>query len=105
MKTRPPKLRFPPGTFVRLSDEPGKLWEVAWVYRMKENPNVWRYALKAKVDFNTSIQKGEQRVFWQPMASGLYGRRGVDSWSYDRVVSTPDMLKLAEIAIDDIMEA
>lgn len=99
--TRPPKIRFPPGTFVRLSDDPGCLWEVAWLYRTQEEPNVWLHALRPMIDFETSISRGEARVIWSPVVR----LHNIDPWSYSRIVSTPDMLRLAEIAIDDIMES
>jgi hypothetical protein len=103
VRTRPPKIRFPPGTFVRLWDEPDRLWEVVWLYRMREEPNVWLHVLKVATHFETSIARGEARIIWSPVV-GLHNT-GIDPWSYSRIVSTPNMIRLAEIAIDDIMES
>lgn len=42
---KPPKLRFKPGTLVKLE---GQVYEVIYCYRVRENPHEWHYHLEER---------------------------------------------------------
>lgn len=47
-----PKLRFKPGQFFQMDD--GKLYEIIYCYRCKDNPNIWYLHLEERKSFSPS---------------------------------------------------
>lgn len=41
--TKPPKVRFRPGSFIELE---GRIYEVMYAYRVEKDPHEWRYVLE-----------------------------------------------------------
>jgi hypothetical protein len=100
--TRPPKLRYPPGTFVRFPNsapcsEDSGVWEVMYAYRLADAPHEWRYLLRRNNQFERSSQG---KVFYEPVRDS--GQLKLDPWTYTKCMTNRQMLAEAEYAIDDL---
>ena len=47
---KPPKLRWQPGSFVRVR---GHLWEIIYAYRLQSEPSEWHFALERREELRT----------------------------------------------------
>lgn len=100
--TKGPKIRFPPGTFVRMADD-GLRYEVVQLYRLTSAPSDWVYRLLRNDLFEQN--KYYHRVWYEPMSYAPTMRSNFDGCggSWNRSVSNQDMLRLAEFLVDDVM--
>jgi hypothetical protein len=74
-----PKLRGKPGEFYRDKHD-GRLYCVVFIYRLKKEPNIWRYTLEERKDLSTpdTLLSGmceaiagkipdSERILWEPL--------------------------------------
>jgi len=97
--SKPPKLRFRPGEYVR-SKEDNQLYEIMWCFRFVDDPSVWVFTLEERrfvgdcpnPNFvrlcenlsNSDVPKNSDRILWQP----IYRNTNFDANDYfhgDRV--------------------
>lgn len=92
-----PKLRYKIGFFVRMLDDL-KEYEVIQAYRLKDSPSNWIYRL-CKRDGNCQHEYAHT-VWMDPVPYPP-----PEQHNTSRIVRNQDMIRLAEILIDDVMES
>jgi len=97
--TKGPRLRFPPGSFVRMADDL-QTYEVVQAFRMTDAPSTWLYRL-----IRTSIfeSRKEHHQVWWPAQSRLPPFNPLSGGFSVRTVRNEDMIRLAEHLVDDVM--
>ena len=78
--TKPPKLRFWPGQFMR-EKSTGQLYCIMWAYRTVEDPHTWLFQLEERQDLDDpstmisthverevgGFKENNERIKWQPV--------------------------------------
>lgn len=97
--TKGPKIRFPLGTFVEMMDNPGTVYEVIQIYRLKSNPSEWIYRLHSSGRF--SQNKHLHKIWYEAVSDHPSG----PILGYHRVVNNQEMLRLASVRMDDVFSS
>jgi len=103
--TKGPRIRFPPGTFVRMADDLME-YEVVQPYRLQAAPSNWCYRLRRLRERGSPTvrfeqQKSEHHIWWEPQR---FIPESSFQYQYHRTVMNESMLRLAEFLVDDVME-
>lgn len=90
--TKGPRLRSPPGSFIRLLDEPGRLYVVVLAYRLVEDPSSWIYVMAQTLDFSDRMSD-HYRIWYAPVEEPPFNQFG--RWTNARrIMKNQDMLRL-----------